>query len=582
MSSTTGVNLSLSGLASGFDWQTLVSELANVERAPEQLLQAQQSTMNQQNSAWGSIQSLLSTLQTRVDALKDPTLFDSRTTQAADTTVANASVTSGAPLGNYTFNITQLATAAQQVGTSHIGGALSATNNVSTLVATSAPLATHITAGTFTVNGQQVTIGATDTLQQVFSNIGTATGGAVTGSYNATTDTISLASASPIVLGSATDTSNFLQSTKLYNNGTGAVTSAGRLGCAQLSLALNQANLATAVSDGGSGAGAFTINGVTINFSATGDSLQNVMDSINSSAAGVTASYDTVNDRLVLTNKATGDMGIALQDVTGNFLAATGLSGGSLTRGNNLLYTINGGSQMVSQSNVITSASSGLSGLTVTALKTGSTAVTVSSDTAQIGQAINDFVTAFNQAQSLIATDTASTTDATGKVTAGILAGQGDASDIASSLRQMANTVLSGLSGTVKSLNDLGIVSNGNDNTLSVGDSSQLNAALANNLDSVKALFSDPTSGLAVSLDAYLTNTIGTNGTLITKQSDLTTQSAAIDTQVANMERHIQQDSDRMTAEFVAMESVRSTLNTQLQYLASQFGTSATTPTAAG
>src|SRR5487761_2791362 len=115
MSSTTGVNLSLSGLASGFDWQTLVSELANVERAPEQLLQAQQSTMNQQNSAWGSIQSLLSTLQTRVDALKDPTLFDSRTTQAADTTVANASVTSGAPLGNYTFNITQLATAARQV-----------------------------------------------------------------------------------------------------------------------------------------------------------------------------------------------------------------------------------------------------------------------------------------------------------------------------------------------------------------------------------------------------------------------------------------------------------------------------------
>ncbi len=582
MSSTTGVNLSLSGLASGFDWQTLVSELANVERAPEQLLQAQQSTMNQQNSAWGSIQSLLSTLQTRVDALKDPTLFDSRTTQAANTTVASASVTSGAPLGNYTFDITQLATAAQQVGTSHIGGALSATNNVSSLVATSAPLATPITAGTFTVNGQQVTIGATDTLQQVFSNISTATGGAVTGSYNPSTDAISLASASPIVLGSATDTSNFLQSAKLYNNGTGTVTSAGRLGSAQLSLALNQANLATAVSDGGSGAGAFTINGVTINFSATGDSLQNVMDRINSSAAGVTASYDTVNDRLVLTNKATGDMGMALQDVTGNFLAATGLSGGSLTRGKNLLYTINSGSQMVSQSNVIASASSGLSGLTVTALNTGSTAVTVSSDTAQIGQAINDFVTAFNQAQSLIATDTASTTDATGKVTAGILAGQGDANDIASSLRQMANTVLSGLSGTVKSLNDLGIVSNGNDNTLSVGDSSQLNAALASNLDSVKALFSDPTSGLAVSLDTYLTNTIGPNGTLVTKQSNLTTQSAAIDTQVADMERHIQQDSDRMTAEFVAMESVRSTLNTQLQYLASQFGTSATTPTAAG
>lgn len=582
MSSTTGVNLSLSGLASGFDWKTLVAQLANVERAPEQQLLTQQSTLNQQNGAWGSIQSSLSTLQTRVDALKDPTLFDSRTSQVADTTVLNASVTGGAPLGIYAFNLSQLATAAQQVGTSHIGGPLNATNNVSALVATTAPFATAVTAGTFTVNGQQVTLAATDTLQQVFDKISTATGSAVTGSYNSGSDAISLSSASPIVLGSATDTSTFLPAAKLYNNGTGALTSAGRLGSAQLSLALNQANLATAVSDGGSGAGAFTINGVTINFSATADSLQNVMDRINSSAAGVTASYDTVNDRLMLTSKATGDMGIALQDVTGNFLAATGLSGGALTRGQNLLYTVNGGSQIVSQSNVITSASSGLAGLTVTALKVGSTNVTVASDSGKIGQAINDFVTAFNQAQSLIATQTASTTDATGKVTAGILAGQGDASGIASSLRQTANAVLSGLTGTLKSLNDLGIVSNGNDNTLSVGDSSKLNAALASNLSSVKAIFSDSTNGLAVALDTYLTNTIGTSGTLVTKQNNLTKQSAAIDTQVADMERRVQQDSDRMTAEFVAMETARSTLNQQLQYLSSQFGTASSTPVAAG
>ncbi len=577
MSSTTGVDLSLSGLASGFDWKTLVSQLANVERAPEQQLQAQQSTINQENATWGNVKSLLTTLQTNVDALKDPTLFDSRTAQVADPTVASASVTTGAPLGNYTFNLTQLATAAQQVGTSHIGGPLSPTNSVSTLVATTAPFATAVSAGTFTVNGHQVTIASTDTLQQVFNNISTATGGAVTASYSTSTDTISLASASPIVLGSATDTSNFLQAAKLYNNGTGAVTSAGRVGSAQLNLALNQANLATAVSDGGAGAGAFTINGVTINFSATGDSLQNVMDRINSSSAGVTASYDASNDRLVLTNQSTGDMGISLQDVTGNFLAATGLAGGSLTRGQNLLYTINGGTQIVSQSNAISSASSGLSGLTVTALKTGSTSVTVSSDTTQISQAISNFVTAFNQAESLIATQTASTTDASGKVTAGILAGQGDANDIASSLRQLANTVQNALSGTVKSLNDLGIVSNGNDNTLSLGNSSQLNAALASNLSAVKSLFSDPTNGLAVAMDTYLTNTIGTNGTLVTTQNNLTAQSSAIDTQVANMERLVQQDSDRMTAEFVAMETTRSSLNAQLQYLTQQFGGSSAT-----
>jgi len=35
-----------------------------------------------------------------------------------------------------------------------------------------------------------------------------------------------------------------------------------------------------------------------------------------------------------------------LEDVTGNFLTATGLNGGSLARGKNCLYTINGGGQL--------------------------------------------------------------------------------------------------------------------------------------------------------------------------------------------------------------------------------------------
>ena len=68
-----------------------------------------------------------------------------------------------------------------------------------------------------------------------------------------------------------------------------------------------------------------------------------VIKRINDSQAGVSASYDSANDRFLLTNKATGDLGMALEDVTGNFLAATGLSSGTLTRGNDLLYTVNGG-----------------------------------------------------------------------------------------------------------------------------------------------------------------------------------------------------------------------------------------------
>ena len=101
-----------------------------------------------------------------------------------------------------------------------------------------------------------------------------------------------------------------------------------------------------------------------------------------------------------------------------------------------------------------------------------------------------------------------------------------------------------------------------------------MDAALANNLNDVKTLLADPTRGLAVALDSVVTRTIGDDGTLVTQQDNLTKQSTDIDTQIADMEKRIQEDSDRMTAEFIAMETAQSALNQQLQYLIAQFGTS--------
>ncbi|MCI0539241.1 MAG: flagellar filament capping protein FliD, partial [Verrucomicrobiales bacterium] len=535
------MDLGVSGLASGFDWRALVDQLADVERAPQKRLLYEQNAIEQRNNAYGSILTQLSVLQNRLAALKDPSLLDTRQTSVGDATVASVAADPGAALGNYAFNFVQLATAAKQQGSSDIGRPLSAGDDVSGLVLSDAGVVSPITAGTFTVNGQQITIATSDTLQQVFDKISTATGGSVTGSYSSATDKISLASASEIVLGSATDTSNFLAVTKLNNNGTGAISSSAALGGVKQSGVLSSANLATAVSDGGSGAGEFKINGVSISFDVAADSLQNVLDRINDSEAGVTAKYDALNDRVVLTNASTGDMGIGLEDVTGNFLAATGLSGGTLARGKNLIYTVDGGDPLTSPSNTITESTSGIAGLSVTALKEGgSTTVAISSDTAKIKTAITDFVAEYNRVQSLIDSQTASSTDAKGKVTAGILAGEGDAEEIARTLRGIANTVLSSLSGSIKSLADLGIESNGNDNTLNVADEAKLNAALSSNLSDVKRLFSDSAEGLAVQLDSYVEKTSGTEGTLVTKQDILAKSASDIDTQVADLERLVQ------------------------------------------
>lgn len=565
------MDLGLSGLVSGLDWKTLVDQLANAERTPQTRLRVEQNSLNQQNSAYATIQTQLTALQSRVTTLSDSSLYDTRLSNSSNSDIATATAGTGTTLGSYAFNIIQLATAAKQVGTAGIGSSLSPTNDVSGLVLSDAAFATAITPGTITVNGKQITIASGDTLQTVFDNIQVATGSEVTATYNAATDKISFSSSNPIVLGSATDTSNFLQVARLNNNGTGAISSSTQLGVVKQTSALSDANLATPILDGGSGAGEFKINGVSITF-ATTDTMTAVLKRINDSAAGVTASYDPVNDRFVLANKVTGDVGIALEDVSGNFLEATGLTPGTLTRGQNLLYTVDGGGQLVSQSNTITEASSSISGLSVTATATGAATITVGTDTSAIKTAITDFITDYNKVQSIIDSQTASTTDAQGKVTAGLLANSSDADEIATRMRRLVAGEVSGLTAVLNQLEDMGIVSNGTDNSLKLDDETKLDNALANSLTTVKNLFADTTNGMATKLAKFLDDTIGDTGSLITRQDNITKQSAAIDVQIADLERIVLANKDRMTASFIAMETAQAQINQQLQYLQNQFG----------
>src|SRR6185369_7063414 len=118
----------VAGLASGFDWQSMVSQLSDVERSTERQLQSQQSTLQRRNTAYSTIASELTMLKTYVDALKDAQLFKSRTSQVGDSTVLTASADASAALGSYTFNFTQLATSSVQKGTADAGSSLSTTN----------------------------------------------------------------------------------------------------------------------------------------------------------------------------------------------------------------------------------------------------------------------------------------------------------------------------------------------------------------------------------------------------------------------------------------------------------------------
>jgi len=581
-SSSSSTNLAIAGLASGFDWQSLVSQLVTVERAPETLLAKQQAVLAQRKSALGSIQSELTTLQSDVTTLKTSGFFDSRTATPSDTTKASATAAAGTALGTYSFNVSQLASAAVIQGTADPSNTLSPTSDVSGLTLSSAGFATPVSAGTFTVNGAQVTVATSDTLQDVFDKISTATSGAVTGSYSAgSNDAISLTSSSAIVLGSSTDSSNFLSVAKLNNNNnTGVITSASKLGDVNVTGAMAQSNLATPVVDDGTGNGAFTINGVKIAFDASSDSVQNVLDRINNSSAGVVAAYNSVNNQFTLTNTTTGDVGMSLSDTAGNFLQATGLLGGALVSGNDLQFTVGGSSTKIStHSNTISGPVSGVTGLSVTPVTTGSFSVSVGSDTTTIGTAIKNFVTEYNKVQSVISAQTATTTDSTGKVTAGPLTGDAPTESLISQLRSLATSVLPGVSGSTQSLDALGFTSNGNDDSLMTSDTAGLDDALVNNLAGLKNLFTDSTNGIATQLASFLTATVGNTsttggsatGTLVTEENNLTKQSTEITTHISSIETQVLAYQERLTNEFIAMESATAKTNQQASYLTRAF-----------
>jgi flagellar hook-associated protein 2 len=569
-----GFDLGISGLASSFDWRSFIDRMSEVERLPQQRMLLEQQGIEGRKVAYGSIATQLSVLHNRVLDLNDPDLYEARGATSSEPDFATGSVTAGASLGSYAFHVTQRATASVRQGLANIASPLSPTTDVSALTLSATAFPSVVKAGTFTVNGKQVTIATTDTLQAVFDRIHSATGNDVTASYDPTADKITLTSASSaqIVLGSAADTSNFLQVVKLANNGTATTSSSSSLGSIAFTKTLSAANLATPITDGGAGAGVFKINGVEIAYKASVDTIGDVLQRINNSTAGVSASYDSVHDRFLLTNKATGDLGLGFEDVTGNFLAATGLAGGTLQRGQELLYTLNGGGQLSSHSNVITADTSGVTGLSVTVLEAGDFTIETANDTSKLKQAITDFIADYNKAQALIDTNTASSTDAKGKVTAGTLAGEGDVSSLAFELRRQVNATFSFLTGTLKRVEGLGITSNGDNNNLALSDAAKLDKALAENLAEVKDLFTHDTTGLAVTLDKYLEHVAGEDGTLVEKQDLLTRQAGDIDEHISEQERLVQTNRDALILSFLAMEQAQARINQQMQFLAQRFG----------
>ncbi len=568
----TMAGLQLSGLASGLDWKSLVDQLMQLEHAPVDRIQREQDKNDQQAAAIKGLGTKLTALQTAVTNIKDQTLFSGRTTVSGTTgSTWTLASTSGTATGSHAIAVSQVATKARRDGVVDITGGISATDSVAGVTLATMRTAGVVTAGKFTVNGHPITVATTDTLEDVFNAIHTATGNDVTATYSAADDKITLASASnaTITLGAANDTSNFLQVLKLANNGTDTVASYGKLGTARVSTPFATAGLKTAITAvDGAGAGTFSINGVDIAYNVNTDSMSTVLKRINASSAGVTGSYDAVNDRVVLANNTTGDLGITLSESAGGLLGALRLTSGyTAVSGKNAEYSIDGGPTLISASNTLDGTAHGIAGLSVTVDSATTQTITVAADTAKMRAKIQDFLSAYNAVQSYI-DDKSKITSTNGKVTTSVLSSNRDVQDWARQMRSLAFNTIPGLSDTIKQISDFGLDLD-RDGQMSIKDSVKLDAALADHPTDLEKFFNTSSTGFAAKFDTLV-------GKLIHSGSDsqdrLAKTNSALDTQIADMERRLTQQRELLTNSFIAMESAQSKIQQQSQTISNAFG----------
>ena len=439
--------ITFTGLSSGIDTSSIVTQLIAVESAPKTLLMNQQAITNLQNQDFSDISTKLYALKSASDALRDFTLYAGQpTATSADTTKLTASATSAAAASSYNVVVTNIARAAmsQQTATSDVSsfGTLYAGNGA--YAATSTKL-TGLTTSTGGAAGYAV--GQTITLSS------TQGGKASTASY-----TVSATS-------TVGDLVNFMQqnmagsTVALQPGGVLQITSAPGLDQANTNVSLSGTVGAATSTQAATGnttltaAGGMDISssGIAIHVDLTaGMTMSDVAQAINAKNGTVVAS--TANGVLRLTATQTGAASaISISNVTGG-ASAIGLS--TQVQGTDASGTIDG-TAFTSASNTVTSAIQGVSLNLTTATGPDGVALTVNPsqvDTASIVSKVQAFVTAYNAVISTASAEVAEKTVVNPTSQADILKGAmfGDSrlQSIIDSLRSAMIAPVSGLSGS--------------------------------------------------------------------------------------------------------------------------------------
>ncbi|MCC7369088.1 MAG: flagellar filament capping protein FliD [Chloroflexi bacterium] len=332
MSSTFAV----SGLASGLDTASIIEKLMQIESSSMTKVQGQQTAHTSKMSAIASIKDLITSLQGTARTLSDRSRMNAKmasTDTASDSpTVLTASTSADAINGSFKVTVSQLATSTRIYSNAAMGNVI---DHAATLA--NAGFRYSVNTGTFRINGQQITVDNTTTLDSMITAIN-GSGAGVTASLVADADgradnrvQIISAPGQSLQLGSLSDTANALRLMNLSD----AVVSGYTAASTNSGMAASAGALNTSI----------TINGVTttINQGNAGFSdVQNaqfIAQEINNNSSSTVSAVAQGDGTITLTQKTAGGSQAIAITAAGT---GTGLTAGTVQNGTDRVVSSTG------------------------------------------------------------------------------------------------------------------------------------------------------------------------------------------------------------------------------------------------
>ena len=379
----------ITGLSSGLDVDSIVKGLMDAEKVKLSKMEQQEDLLTWKQEAYRTTMGTMNTFSsTYLDTLASGSITKQgtflqyeATTSDADRSYVTAAASANAKAGSHTLAVSQLATASTRSSSAAIttgirGAALSATP---TNFASGTTWKITVDGTAYSVDLSGLSVSSTDV-----SAVKTAVDKAVgSGKLNVALDSGCI---------TVTATGSGVQSVTVAAQSTlgFASSQSNRLDTSQKLSAIQSALKTTSsFSFDGSNEISFTINGESFTFDQD-DTLSAVISKVNQSDAGVTMSYDSFNDKLVLTSKTMGaGATLTASDTSGDFISKL-LS--TETAGQDAKLTLDG-QALTRSSNTVT-----VDGVTYTLKKetTSDVSVGVTQNTTATFDAIVKFVNGYN------------------------------------------------------------------------------------------------------------------------------------------------------------------------------------------